>query len=86
MNSFLHDKPAPGERRVQVRVMSPLCFVNSKVMFRYIRHMPYLDKHHHLPVAVHANYHTDKPSKMRQVADYYLQGKEDALKRCNGDG
>ena len=38
-------------------------------MFRYIRHKHELSKDVHLPVAVHANYHTDKPHKMHQVRD-----------------
>eukprot|EP00959_Pyramimonas_sp_CCMP1952_P262941 5498362-Pyramimonas_sp.AAC.1 len=63
-----------------MRVMSPLCFVNSKVMFRFIRHRPNLAKDKYRPVAVHANYHTDKPHKMEQVANYYLRNNDAALK------
>ena len=54
-----------------VRVLHPLCFVNSKVMFRLIRHAPGLWKEAHVPVAMHSNYHTDKAAKMRRVVDYY---------------
>mmetsp|Transcript_13669 Transcript_13669/g.57466 ORF Transcript_13669/g.57466 Transcript_13669/m.57466 type:complete len:1028 (+) Transcript_13669:429-3512(+) len=54
-----------------VRVLNPLCFVNSKVMFRFIRHAPALLKDKHVPVAMHSNYHTDKAFKMKRVAEYY---------------
>jgi hypothetical protein len=37
-------------------------------MFRFMRHRDYLSKERFVPVAVHANYHTDKPQKMDQVA------------------
>eukprot|EP00899_Mesostigma_viride_P023436 jgi/Mesvir1/4277/Mv22236-RA.2 len=64
-----------------VRVMSPLCFLNSKVLFRIVRFNPVLKKDL-APVACHVNYHTDKPAKMVLVADYYLNGVHDALDRC----
>ena len=57
-----------------IRVMDPLCFVNSKVMTRVIRHSPALRKEKHVPVAMHANYHTDKANKMKNAAAYYAPG------------
>ena len=56
-----------------VRVLNPLCFVNSKVMFRFIRHAPALLKDAHVPVAMHSNYHTDKAFKMKRVTEYYTR-------------
>jgi hypothetical protein len=56
-----------------VRVLNPLCFVNSKVMFRFIRHAPELRKDKHVPIAMHSNYHTDKAFKMKRVAEYYTK-------------
>jgi hypothetical protein len=56
-----------------VRVLNPLCFVNSKVMFRFIRHAPALLKDKHVPIAMHSNYHTDKAFKMKRVAEYYTK-------------
>mmetsp|Transcript_10601 Transcript_10601/g.38968 ORF Transcript_10601/g.38968 Transcript_10601/m.38968 type:complete len:490 (+) Transcript_10601:269-1738(+) len=53
-----------------VRVLDPLCFLNSKVMFRHIRPKE-KEYAQHLPIAMHANYHTDKAAKMKQVAEYY---------------
>lgn len=56
-----------------VRVLHPFCFLNSKVMFRIVRHTPQLQRESHRPVAMHANYHTDKDNKIRLVHDYYTQ-------------
>lgn len=54
-----------------VRVMDPFCFMNSKVMFRIVRHTKSLQREKHLPVAMHANYHTDKEHKIQLVHAYY---------------
>ena len=68
-------RDAHGTAGATVRVMDPLCFVNSKVMFRFIRHnQPALGKENHRPVAMHANYHTDKAHKMKLVYQYYTNG------------
>ena len=61
-----------------VRVLHPLCFVNSKVMFRFIRHAPSLRKEAHTPVAMHSNYHTDKAFKMQRVVEYYTKAEATA--------
>jgi hypothetical protein len=61
-----------------VRVLHPLCFVNSKVMFRFIRHAPSLRKEAHTPVAMHSNYHTDKALKMQRVVEYYTKAEATA--------
>lgn len=56
-----------------VRIMNPFCFMNSKVMFRIIRHEEALQKAKHRPVAMHANYHTDKDNKIKLVHAYYAE-------------
>lgn len=56
-----------------VRIMNPFCFMNSKVMFRIIRHEQALQKDKHRPVAMHANYHTDKDNKIKIVHAYYAE-------------
>ena len=46
-------RDAHGTAGATVRVMDPLCFVNSKVMFRFIRHnQPAFSKENHQPVRV----------------------------------
>ena len=77
---------------VSVRVLSPYCFMNSKVLMRIIR--PYLLKFgygskekmtaadNHGPISLHANYHTDKPVKMKQADSLYNKRNPDALDKC----
>ena len=62
--------------------MNPYCFLNSKVMFRIVRHKKELDKHRHRPVAMHANYHTDKERKMQLVDKYYNHDANIASLEC----
>ena len=54
-----------------IRIMDPFCFMNSKVMFRIVRHTASLQREKHTPVAMHANYHTDKEHKIQLVHEYY---------------
>ena len=84
MELFLPAHDAHLTAGASVRVMSPLCFVNSKVLFRYIRFQEYLKDFR--PVAIHVNYHADKSHKMTLAAAYYLQGDAGGLNRCVGDG
>ena len=81
---WLASRDAHATAGATVRVMDPLCFVNSKVMFRFIRHAPALRKEKHVPVAMHANYHTDKAYKMQRAYEYYAPGGTVAAlgKRC----
>ncbi len=80
MELFLPAHDAHLTAGASVRVMSPLCFVNSKVLFRYIRFQSYLNGFY--PIAIHVNYHADKSHKMVLAAEYYLKSREDALHRC----
>ena len=84
MELFLPAHDAHLTAGASVRVMSPLCFVNSKVLFRYIRFQSYLVGFY--PIAIHVNYHADKSHKMVLAAEYYLKSRDDALNRCAGDG
>ena len=84
MELFLPAHDAHLTAGASVRVMSPLCFVNSKVLFRYIRFQPHLKDFR--PVAIHVNYHADKSHKMTLAAAYYLQRDAGGLDRCVGDG
>eukprot|EP00854_Cymbomonas_tetramitiformis_P005086 gene5086-6190_t len=68
------------------RVMNPVCFVNSKVMYRHIRHHLHDTFNGFVPVAMHSNYHTDKEHKMSLVNSYYKQGVATALNDCRGHG
>ena len=65
-----------------VRVLHPFCFLNSKVMFRIVRHEPRLRRERHRPVAMHANYHTDKSNKIKLVHEYYTKNAPLASLEC----
>ena len=68
-----------------MRVLSPWCFMNSKVFYRNMRQQPWFRKH--TPVAVHVNYHTDKMQKMAEIIKFYDEDRESGpLPPCNGDG
>jgi len=63
-----------------VRVMDIYKFMNSKVLFKDVRHravadMPSGGK----PCMVHINYHPDKHARMRAVFAYYADGDARAL-------
>jgi len=59
-----------------LRVMNHLCFVNSKVLFRQLRH-------HHKgkkPVLVQINYHSDVLRRMDATVSHFLDGNSKAFK------
>ncbi|KAF6149699.1 hypothetical protein GIB67_017432 [Kingdonia uniflora] len=59
------------------RTMDFYNFMNSKVLFKTVRHDAILRKHK--PVIVHLNYHPDKLLRMNAVVEFYVNGKQDAL-------
>eukprot|EP00882_Tetradesmus_deserticola_P013746 GHRQ01014596.1.p1 GENE.GHRQ01014596.1~~GHRQ01014596.1.p1 ORF type:complete len:291 (+),score=114.92 GHRQ01014596.1:606-1478(+) len=65
---------SPG---VTVRVMSIYKFMNSKVLFKDVRHTPAGSTA--MPVMVHINYHPDKHDRMKAVFKYYLDNDSNAL-------
>lgn len=60
------------------RTMDFYLFMNSKVLFKTVRQDSRLSKLK--PVIVHVNYHPDKLPRMKAVVEYYVNGKQDALK------
>ena len=84
MELFLPTHDQHSGARAHVRVMAPLCFVNSKVLFRHIRFQQQLASFR--PVAIHVNYHADKQHKMDLAVERYLRGNAAALDACIGDG
>ena len=84
MELFLPTHDEHVAARASVRVMSPLCFVNSKVLYRVMRFQARLRDFR--PIAIHVNYHADKQHKMALAVEQYLKGVSGALDRCQGDG
>ncbi|KAG2430086.1 hypothetical protein HXX76_010185 [Chlamydomonas incerta] len=64
--------------QVSVRVMEIDKFMNSKRLFKDIRHRP-KSQQPPLPVMVHINYHPDKHERMKAVIKWYIGGDEHAL-------
>jgi hypothetical protein len=80
--------PAPSPARalararlplqVTVRVLEIMKFMNTKVLFKDVRHRP-ADQRPAMPVMVHVNYHPDKHQRMKAIFKYYLDKDEHAL-------
>ncbi|KAF8406400.1 hypothetical protein HHK36_008487 [Tetracentron sinense] len=60
------------------RTMDFYLFMNSKVLFKTVRKDSNLSKL--MPVIVHLNYHPDKLPRMKAVVEFYVNGKQGALK------
>ncbi|XP_027355430.1 arabinosyltransferase RRA2-like [Abrus precatorius] len=60
------------------RTMDFYLFMNSKVLFKTVRNDANLSKLK--PVIIHVNYHPDKLPRMKAIVEYYVNGKQDALK------
>ncbi|CAN6450613.1 unnamed protein product [Victoria cruziana] len=75
---FFPSHPEYDGLHASKRTMDFYEFLNSKVLFKSVRKDPNLSKSK--PVIVHINYHPDKLYRMKAVVEYYVNGKEDALK------
>lgn len=62
------------------RAMDYYKFMNSKVLFKHLRHNAELFKSTK-PVMVHVNYHPDKFERMKAVWANYIEGDDNALER-----
>ena len=70
---------------VSVRSMNYLCFCNTKLLFKVMRHDTQLiDTSLHVPVTVHINYHPEKEARMDSVSRYYHRHDRTALDKWNG--
>ena len=68
--------------QVTVRVMNIYKFMNSKVLFKEVRHKPRSQQVS--PVMIHINYHPDKYDRMMAVVKYYVDGDDHALEQFPG--
>ena len=71
---------------VTYRVMNYFCFLNTKVLFKYMRHDAELvDKTQHVPVSCHVNYHPEKEARMVTIRQFYHEGRPaSSLAQWNG--
>lgn len=75
---FFPNSPINSDPGVTRRVMDRWKYMNSKTLFRYVRH----DKQQLetvKPAMIHVNYHPNKFERMLAIVDYYIKGKKDAL-------
>jgi len=68
--------------RATVRVMEIDVFMNSKRLFKTVRHLPRSQQPK--PAMIHMNYHPDKHERMKAAAKYYFQGDASDLMRFPG--
>jgi len=68
---------------VSARVMNYLCFENSKLYFRFLRHDAQL-RQGFRPVSMHVNYHPEKQPRMRDLYNYYVLGSEGSPQDLTG--
>lgn len=64
--------------QVTVRVLNIYKFMNTKVLFKDVRHRPKADQPP-MPVTVHVNYHPNKFERMKAIFKFYLKSDEHAL-------
>ncbi|KAA8545946.1 hypothetical protein F0562_020603 [Nyssa sinensis] len=75
---FYPSHPGYGGLHAARRTMDFCLFMNSKVLFKTVRNDAVLSKLK--PVIIHVNYHPDKLTRMKAIVEYYVNGKQDALK------
>ena len=75
---FYPSHPGYDGLHASKRTMDFYSFMNSKVLFKTVRKDASLSKLK--PVIVHVNYHPDKLPRMKAVVEFYVNGKQDALK------
>lgn len=76
---FFPSHPGYDGLHAAKRTMDMYLFMNSKVLFKFLRHDD--NKMSKVkPVVVHVNYHPDKLARMKAVVEFYVNGKQDALK------
>ncbi|KAB2635707.1 UDP-D-xylose:L-fucose alpha-1,3-D-xylosyltransferase 2-like [Pyrus ussuriensis x Pyrus communis] len=75
---FFPSHPGYDGLHASRRTMDFYLFMNSKVLFKTVRKDAKLSKLK--PVIVHVNYHPDKYPRMLAIMDFYVNGKQDALK------
>lgn len=74
---FFPSRPNYTDVNVKRRVLDYLKFMNSKVLFKQVRHNPSMAEFR--PVTVHVNYHPNKHERMLAIVDRYVNGNLHAL-------
>ncbi|KAI4389577.1 hypothetical protein MLD38_001791 [Melastoma candidum] len=75
---FFPSRPGYDGLQASKRTMDYYLFMNSKVLFKYVRKDPKLLAELR-PVIIHVNYHPDKLVRMKAVVEFYVNGNKEAL-------
>lgn len=75
---YFPSSPANKDPSVTRRVLDYMKFMNSKVLFKHLRHDAGQFEAH-MPVSVHVNYHPDKFERMKAVVKRYVEKDMHAL-------
>ena len=75
---FFPNSPINKDPGVTRRAMDRYVYMNSKTLFRYVRHNPQ-DLKTVKPAMIHVNYHPNKFERMLAIVEYYVKGDKKAL-------
>ena len=75
---FFPNSPTNVDPGVTRRVMDRYVFMNSKTLFRFLRHSS-VQLEAVRPAMIHVNYHPNKFERMLAIVDYYVKGDKEAL-------
>ncbi|KAF8409925.1 hypothetical protein HHK36_002444 [Tetracentron sinense] len=75
---FFPSHPGHEGLHASKRTMDLYLFMNSKVLFKTVRKDANLRKLK--PVVIHVNFHPDKLQRMKAIVEFYVSGRQDALK------
>ena len=75
---FFPNSPTNSDPGVTRRVMDRFVYMNSKTLFRYVRHDS-MQLETVKPAMIHVNYHPNKFERMLAIVDYYVKGDKEAL-------
>jgi hypothetical protein len=75
---FFPNSPTNVDPGVTRRVMDRYVFMNSKTLFRFLRHSS-VQLEAVKPAMIHVNYHPNKFERMLAIVDYYVKGDKEAL-------
>ncbi len=75
---FFPNSPGNQDPAVTRRAMDIHVFMNSKVLFKYLRHSPQ-EFRSTVPAMIHVNYHPNKFERMLAIVKHYVNGEKGAL-------
>lgn len=80
-NYYVLRPSSPGFKGsdVSVRIMDYELFMNTKHLFKFLRHQPRFSSSD--PVMVHVNYHPDKWERMKAIIKWKRAGDDSELKK-----